>query len=213
MSGCCSPRGYARIFNAKQARRALRKYRKDGLPGDAAFGVEFLEHAGIAGGTVLEVGGGIGAVQVELVELGAARSEGIELSPEYEDAAAELRRERGFEEQIGRRIGDFVATYRELADADAVVLFRVVCCYPDHEALLGAAAAKARRFVVFSFPPDVLLARMAASGVNVFLRLTGSDFRIQIHHHRDLRAALESRGFRLAARGRNGLWSTFAFAR
>ena len=37
-----------------------------------------------------------------------------------------------------------------------VVLRRVVCCYPDYERLLSAAASHARRLLVFSHPPNVL---------------------------------------------------------
>jgi hypothetical protein len=38
-----------------------------------------------------------------------------------------------------------------LPDADVVTLDRVVCCYPDPEALLGAAA-KTRQVLAFTYP-------------------------------------------------------------
>ncbi|HEV8686922.1 MAG TPA: methyltransferase domain-containing protein [Gaiellaceae bacterium] len=213
MSGCCTPGAYGKVFGKKQARKYLRKYRKQGLPADARFGIDFLAGRGITGGTVLEVGGGIGAVQVELVEHGADHVCGVELSPEYEEAAAALREEKGVsEERVERRIGDFVTNADSLSDADAVVLFRVVCCYPDYPGLLEAAAAKARRFLVVSFPPDGWAAGAFVALMNVFLRLSRSEFRIYAHSHAGMIAVAERHGFHPVARQRSGLWSTVALA-
>src|SRR6266508_3682037 len=93
------------------------------------------------------------ALEVELLEAGAERATNVELSPGYEEAAAELACERGFEQQVERRIGDFVSE-PNVTDADTVVLNRVVCCYPNYEALIGTAADRARRLLVFSFPRE-----------------------------------------------------------
>jgi hypothetical protein len=46
-----------------------------------------------------------------------------------------------------------------VAPADLVILHRVVCCYPDYERLLTAAADHARRALVFSYPPRNPLSR------------------------------------------------------
>lgn len=201
------------MFGKQQAQRSLRSYRRKGLPADARFGVEFLSEHGITGATVLEVGGGIGAVQVELLARGATGVAGIELSPEYEQAAAELRREKGVpDEQVKRRIGDFVTTADAFEEADAVVLFRVVCCYPDYAGLLDAAASKARRFLVFSFPPDGPLARVIFGLMNVFLRVSGTDFRAYAHPHDEMIAVAKRHGFHPVERQRNGVWSIVALA-
>ena len=52
--------------------------------------VEFLQERGIEGATVLEIGGGIGEIQIELLKRGAARTVNLELSPAYEEEAATL---------------------------------------------------------------------------------------------------------------------------
>jgi hypothetical protein len=49
--------------------------------------VGFLEESGIEGATVLEVGGGVGEIQIELLRRGAERSVNLELSPAYEREA------------------------------------------------------------------------------------------------------------------------------
>jgi magnesium-protoporphyrin O-methyltransferase len=65
--------------------------------------------------------------------------------------------------------------------ADIVVLHRVVCCYPDHERLLGAAAGHTRRFLVFSYPPRNRLSRLLVAGQNLLFRLLRKEFRTFAH--------------------------------
>ena len=65
MPSCCSPSSYAEIFGAKQAGRDARRYRKKGLDPTAQL---MVDHVGDSeGAVVLEVGGGIGAIGLELL--------------------------------------------------------------------------------------------------------------------------------------------------
>jgi hypothetical protein len=48
----------------------------------------------------------------------------------------------------------FAVLAGKLPDADVVTLNRVVCCYPDAEALLGAAAARTQQVLAFTYPRD-----------------------------------------------------------
>ena len=149
---CCPPRGYTRVFSKRAARRDAKRYRRDGLDDTADEMVDFLRERGVEGASVLEIGGGVGAIQLELLKAGAARATNVELSPEYEEVAGELARERGVAEQVERRLGDVVKEPELAGPADAVVMHRVVCCYPDYDALVGAASERARRYLVMSFP-------------------------------------------------------------
>jgi magnesium-protoporphyrin O-methyltransferase len=78
------------------------------------------------------------------------------------------------------------------------VLNRVVCCYPDYERLLGAAADHARRLLVFSHPPGTLLWRTIAGAQNLFFRALRKEFRSFAHPPAAMLAVLESRGLRPA---------------
>ena len=80
MAGCCNPRGCDKFFTPRFARRMATRYRKRGLDQTARRMVEFLEQRGIEGATVLEIGGGVGEIQIELLKRGAARSVNLELS-------------------------------------------------------------------------------------------------------------------------------------
>src|SRR6266542_762337 len=176
MTGCCcAPSGYDEFFGKKQARRDARRYRRRGLDKAARWIVDAVREQGVEGATVLEPGGGVGAIQLELLKAGAARSIVVELSKGYDEEAAALAQEAGLEERIERRLGDFAAD--GVGDADVVVLHRVVCCYPDYERLLGAAADHARRMLVFTHPPRNVLSRGAFGIMNLVMRLRGKEFR------------------------------------
>ena len=140
---CCDPRGCDRFFGGRFARRVASRYRKRGLDSTASRIVEFLESRGIADATVLEIGGGVGEIQIELLRRGARRGVNLELSAAYEGEAQRLLAEAGLAGRVERRLVDIAVAPGEVEPADAVVPHRVVCWYPDYERLLGAAADRA----------------------------------------------------------------------
>lgn len=158
--------------------------------------VSFLEKQGIEGASVLEIGGGIGELQVELLDRGAAHAVNLELSSAYDREAEALLREAGLEGRVDRRILDIAVDGEAVDRADVVVLNRVVCCYPDYERLLEAAASHARRLLVFSHPPRNAASRLVIGIENLFLRLRRRDFRVFAHPPAAMLRALEERGFR-----------------
>jgi methyltransferase family protein len=172
VSGCCA-RGYERFFGARVARRDAKRYRRRGLDATAQRLVDEVDARGVEGATVLEPGGGVGAIDLELLKRGAGRATVVELSHGYDEPASDLARETGSEERIERRHGDFVEQATLVGEADVVVMHRVVCCYPDPERLVGAAAEKARRLLAVSYPRNTWWLRSASRAGNVFFRLIG----------------------------------------
>lgn len=166
---------------------------------------------GIEDRSVLEPGGGIGAIPIELVKGGASHATVVELSPGYDEIASELAEEAGVAGRIERRHGDFVAEQAD--EADVVVLHRVVCCYPDYGRLLGAAARDARSMVVFTYPPRNVLSRFVIGSANVWLRLRGNAFRVFAHEPAAMLDVVRSAGFEEVGRRRGGIWRGVSFAR
>jgi magnesium-protoporphyrin O-methyltransferase len=173
-----------------------KRYRKKGLDETARRMVEYLEQRGIEGATVLEVGGGVGEIQIELLKRGAARAVNLELSPAYEEEATSLLREAGLEERVERRLHDIAVDPEGVDAADVVVLHRVVCCYPDYERLLGAAAQQTRRLLVFSYPPRNAVSRLFIAAQNLVFRLLRREFRTFAHPPSAMLAVLAERGLR-----------------
>jgi magnesium-protoporphyrin O-methyltransferase len=205
---CCPPRG-AEPFTEKLAARDLKRFRRRGLDPTARALVEAVEPEG----TVLEIGGGVGALHLELVRRGAGRATNVELSPAYEHAAAELAREQGFEERVDRRVLDFTQSGGELEPADVVVLHRVVCCSPDVDALVGGAAKHARRALGLTFPIDAWWTRLIAFGFNTGARLLRWEWRFYVHREDAIAAAAEREGLRRTHDGRRRIWRIAVFVR
>jgi 2-polyprenyl-3-methyl-5-hydroxy-6-metoxy-1,4-benzoquinol methylase len=203
---CCDPRGCDRFFGGRFARRVAAKYRRHGLDRTARQVVAFLDARGIEGASVLEVGGGVGEIQIELLRRGAARTVGLELSPAYDAEAERLLRAAGLEGRAERRLHDIAAEPDAVEPADVVVLNRVVCCYPDYERLLGAAADHARRLVVFSHPPRNVVSRAFIAAQNLVFRLRGDEFRTFAHPPSAMLAVLGDHGFHRTHRARTLVW-------
>jgi magnesium-protoporphyrin O-methyltransferase len=162
----------------------------------------------VHGETVLEVGGGIGALELELLESGAARATNVELSGGYEEAANKLLAGRAVE----RRVGDFVT--EDVPPHDVVVMHRVVCCYPDAGELVGAAAARTQRVLVLTLPQQRRWIGWGLAAVNGWLSLRRCGFRTYQHSFAEVEAAANAGGLRLTERRPRGLvWESAAFAR
>ena len=159
--------------------------------------------------TVLEVGGGLGEIQVALLESGvAATAINIEISTTWEPAARALLAERDLTDRVTRLNGDFVQEAAGLPKADAVILHRVVCCYPDWRAMLTAATSRADRFVVLTFPRPWPWFRMIAVIENGFHRLRKRQFRAFIHPPEAMIELLTSSGFDMATDHKEAVWRT-----
>jgi 2-polyprenyl-3-methyl-5-hydroxy-6-metoxy-1,4-benzoquinol methylase len=213
MASCCPSRDYRRFFNQRFARRLANRYRKRGLDPTAQTMVQFLQELGIEGATVLEVGGGVGEIQIELLKLGAARAQNLELSPDYEQQARMLAGQAGVQGRLDWRIHDLAQDPAAVVPADLVILHRVVCCYPDYERLLGAAADHARRALVFSYPPRNALSRAFYGVFNLVMRLTRSSFRGFAHPPGAMLGVLEDHGLRRTYGRRSRIWQVAGLER
>jgi 2-polyprenyl-3-methyl-5-hydroxy-6-metoxy-1,4-benzoquinol methylase len=213
VTGCCDPRGCDRFFGTGFASRAARRYRRRGLDKAAQHFVEFARRRGLDGATVLEVGGGVGELGLELLKHGAERTVNLELSPGWDVEAARLAREAGVEARVERRRHDIAVDPAAVEPADVVVLHRVVCCYPDYERLLGAAADHARRLLVFSHPPRNTISRALIATQNGAFRLLRREFRAFVHPPAAMLDVLERHGLRPTTTYRTVPWTVVGLER
>jgi methyltransferase family protein len=213
MSSCCQPDDYDKVFDEKHARTKARDYARSGLTGDARRIVDFIRGRMSQGYDVLEVGGGVGEIQLELLKTGAAHATNVELATRYETTASELLREHGFIDRVERRLGDFVREAGAVPAADVVVMNRVVCCYPDPDALVGAAASHARRLLVMTFPVDRWWIRLGLRAANTLLAIRGNTFRGYAHATRGIVATAQGHGMRPAQHHRGLIWQLIALER
>jgi magnesium-protoporphyrin O-methyltransferase len=213
MSDCCSPRGYRQIFSERNARSDARRYRRRGLDEVSGIIVRLARERGVADRTLLEVGGGVGAIEIELLKAGLSRAVSVELTPTYEEEAGALLRDNGLVDRVERRILDFAKAGDGVEPADFVVLNRVLCCYPDMPLLAGAAADHTRKALLLSFPNDRWWTRFAFSAVNVALRVARRQFRVFLHPPASILATAERHGLRRTHDVTGRIWQVVALER
>jgi magnesium-protoporphyrin O-methyltransferase len=194
------------MFDDRFARRMAARYRRRGLDKTSRRMVELLAEGGVQGATVLEIGGGVGEIQVELLRRGAASATNLELSPGYEAEAAQLLAEAGLTGRVHRRLADIATDPGAVEAADIVILHRVVCCYPDYPALLTAAAGLARSQLVLSFPPRNPASRAVVAIQNRLLGWGGRQFRTFAHPPAAMLAVLSEHGLHAAVAHRGAVW-------
>lgn len=213
MANCCDPVPYRSLFDEKAAEHRLRDYRRSGLDKTAAGLVEFIRSRGVEGMTVLEVGGGVGEIQVELLEAGAERSVNVELSDGYESAAARLLEEKALSERVERRLGDFVEAADDIEPADIVVLNRVICCYPWMERMVDAATATTGSLLALAVPRDHWFGHLFVGFANTLNRVRGCHFRAFIHPVSEIETRVRRAGLRPIYARQGPVWRGLVFER
>ena len=213
VTDCCSPKGYRWVFSERSARGEAKRYRRKGLDSTSRRIVDFIKRQGVESRTVLEVGGGIGAIQIELLKAGAAHATSIELTPTYEEVAAGLVKEAGFTDRIDRKVMDFVDASTQLEAADVVIMNRVICCYPDMPRLAGAAAERTRELLVMSYPRETWWTKIGLKLGNSALRATRREFQVFLHPPREIIAVTEGHGLRTVLNQTGAFWTVAALSR
>jgi magnesium-protoporphyrin O-methyltransferase len=175
--------------------------------------VELLNERGLAGQTLLEVGGGIGAVQIELLRAGVSRAVSVEITGTYESSAAALLREAGVEDRVERRVLDITQAGSAVAAADIVVMNRVVCCYPRGAVLASAAAERAREVLVMTFPKRRRWTRVAVWLANLMLAAMRRQFHIFVHPPEQILRSAAEQGLRPVLNRPGIFWQLVALER
>jgi hypothetical protein len=210
---CCTPEGYRTIFGDATVARDVRRYRRKGLAGSARWLSRAVGADGLGARSVLEVGGGIGSLQIELLEAGAATATNVELVSSYEPAARELLVEHGLDGRVDRRIADFAASPDEAPISDIVVMHRVLCCYPDPDALLAAACDRARERVAITVPVESWWVRLGFWSMNAWFRVRRIGFRAYVHPVSRMLDVAGRHGFAVRYQSDGAIWRSFVLGR
>jgi SAM-dependent methyltransferase len=205
---CCKPSGYRTIFGTKTVERDARRYRAKGLTGSAAWLLHALAEDGITDRSVLEVGGGIGGLQIELLEAGAGHATNVEIIDSYEATARALIDEHGLEARVERQIADYAQHPDHAPAADIVIMHRVICCYSDPDALIAAACARALDRVAVTIPRETWWLKLGFWGMNVWLRLRRIAFRGYVHPHAQILDVASSHSFHATRQDEGLIWKS-----
>ncbi len=188
--------------------RDARRYRRKGLTDSAGWILQVLGDDGVADRSVLEVGGGIGSLQIELLEAGASHATNVEIIDSYEATARSLIAERDLEARVERHIADYAQHPEHNPAADIVIMHRVICCYPDPDTLTAAACSRARDRVAITIPRDTPWVKLGFWGMNACLRLRRIAFRGYVHPQARILEVANSHGFHATHHLRGALWES-----
>ena len=157
--------------------------------------------------SVLDLGCGTGALGVALLEMGASRVTGIDLSPASIDLARRRADDAGFAESSAFIVGN--AAEAKVTPHDWVVLDRAICCYGDVDGLVGRAMELAHERIAISVPESRgwrgLVNRPLWLAEFAWDRWHGG-CRGYVHDLRRIELRLAAAGFAPAGSDRIGLW-------
>ncbi len=210
---CYQCQGIEMQFDRKAAAAELRRVRTRGPAPTTRALVDALKTEDLEGTSLLDIGGGVGVIQFELLESGVVSATGVEASSAFIGAAKEEAVRRGYSGRVEYRHGDFVHLAPEIAPADIVTLDRVVCCYPDMAALVALSAARARRLYGVVYPRDTWWNRAALAILNFARRLRRSPFRVFVHSTRAVDALIRRHGLEQNYYRQTLVWQVVVYAR
>ncbi|HEV8393732.1 MAG TPA: class I SAM-dependent methyltransferase [Vicinamibacterales bacterium] len=214
---CCSGSPFqstaSQHFDRAKVAGELKRYRENGLGPTTRLLVDGIAESGTLGGSVIDVGAGIGSLALALLERGASSAVMVDASAAYVEAARGEAAGRGCADKIRVVHADFVAAASRIEAATVVTLDRVVCCYPSFEPLLDAAAARAERCLALSYPRDRWYVRAGMGLENGRRWLARNPFRTVVHPVAAIDALITRAGFRLASRRETWMWSVDVYVR
>jgi magnesium-protoporphyrin O-methyltransferase len=210
---CCQCKGIESVFNEAEARSHLKSYRKDGPAKTTRLLIEALRSQGVEGMTLLDIGGGVGAIQHELLREGVTRATAVDASSAYLEADRRETERQGNTDRVSFYHGNFVDLAPQITGADIVTLDRVICCYHDVQSLVGLSAEKARALYGLVYPRDTWWIRMGLALGNLWLRISRNPFRGYVHPTQTVEALVRERGLTRRYHRLSGLWQVAVYAR
>jgi magnesium-protoporphyrin O-methyltransferase len=210
---CCQCQGIERLFDRREALRKLHAYARHGPDRTTRLLLDAVKAQNIQGATLLDIGGGIGVAQLELLSAGLRSATDVDASSAYLGVAREEAQRRGYGDRVSYRHGDFVALAPQIEPADIVTLDRVICCYHDMPALVRASAAKARRLYGLVYPRAAWWTRCFSATENMMFRLRRHPYRSFIHPTRQVDALVRGAGLERRVSHQGAFWQVILYAR
>jgi len=211
--GCCQCQGIENMFDKKAAKRQLKRYLKKGPSKTTSMLLDAIHKKGVQGLNFLDIGGGIGAIQYDLIKAGASNGTSIEASSAFFDVVKEEALQNGLAERVNFKQGDFTTTATDVDSADIVTLDKVICCYDDMSELVGLSSKLARKIYAVIYPRDVWWTKLALLMVNFYPRIKGSSFRVFIHPTKKVEEIIFGNGLKRNYYATTLFWQVAIFTR
>jgi magnesium-protoporphyrin O-methyltransferase len=200
-------------MDSRMAARELKRYRNRGADKTTRILLDALKSEGVEGKSLLDIGGGVGALQHELLKAGAKEAISVDASSSYLEAAREEAERQGQLDKLSQRHGDFVELARDVPRADVVTLDRVICCYDDMERLVRLSAERALELYGVVYPPDHWPMKALTWLENLYHWIRRNQFRAFAHATVAVDAVIRSAGLERIIAHETLLWHVHIYRR
>ncbi len=178
---CSQCQGIEELFNEETVSRNLVDYRRNGPDKVTRMLVNALIAAGVKGKTLLDIGGGVGAIQHELLSAGVENAIDVDASSAYIDAAKGEAGRRNLTDKIQFMHGNFVDLSASIPSSDVVTLNRVICCYDDVVGLINSSAERAKQLYALVYPHNAWWLKLGMKLMNFLFKFTDNPYRAFDH--------------------------------
>jgi magnesium-protoporphyrin O-methyltransferase len=208
----CQCDGIEAFFSRKMAEKELRHYQAKGATGVTRTLIADVTD-GLQPASVLDIGGGVGVIQHELLKAGVGQVTSVEGSTGYASVAKEEAERLGHAERLGQIVGNFVDAAPNVEPADVVTLDKVICCFDDMEALVALSTERARLRLGLVYPRDNVILKLGFRILNLYPKFKGNPFRAFVHSSKRVDEIVRSKGLTLHSYRTTLIWQVAVYAR
>ena len=207
---CC---GAESIFDKKSAQRDFKRYKRKGPNKTTRTLLAEINKHAVNGWTLLDIGGGVGVIQHELLKKGLKSTTDVDASISYQEKAKQIANENDTIDQMCFIHGDFIDRAGTLEPHDIVTLERVVCCYPDIEKLIELSTEKSQHIYAIVYPAENMFSKALIKLSHLYFWIKKNPFRTFVHSEKLMHSLIEKQGFQLLSRKGIFFWKVAVYAR
>jgi magnesium-protoporphyrin O-methyltransferase len=209
----CQCQGCEEVFDDETATRDMNDYRNSGPDDTTEIMLDAIAAQGVENASLIDIGGGAGVVQFELLEKGIGRVTSVDAASEYLAVSKREAERRGLLDKIDYHHGNFVEIAPQLEAADIVTLDRVLCCFDDMRGLVDSSSKLAKRVYGLVFPRDLWWVKIGFAIGNFFGRFYSKHFNIFVHATEEVDTIVQGNGLRRVFYKPKGVWQVIVYAR
>lgn len=207
---CC---GAESIFDQKSAEKDLNRYKRKGPNKTTRILLNMLTRNGVEGMSLLDIGGGVGVIQHELLKAGVIKTSDVDASTSYQTMAKQIAKDNDTLDRMNFIHGDFIDHASEIEKHDIVTLERVVCCYPDVHKLIQMSTDNANMYYCLVYPRDNFLSRALIKMTHLYFWIKRNPFRTFVHSEKNMYSLIKKQGFELVRQDNAFIWRVVVFKR
>ena len=190
----CNCIGIEKTFGEKNAKHKLKQYLKKGAGKETKTLINAFKNFNLKNKSLLDIGGGIGAIPIELAKQGVFGVTGVDASTHYlKIAKKEISKILSDVKFIE---GDFVDLADEIPEHDIVTLDKVICCYAGMERLVSYSAKKAKKYYAIIIPREIFLIKLGLKLLNLIYLIIQNPMKVFAHKTDDVEKIIFENNFK-----------------